>query len=144
MVATIQFFRPVPPILVPTRTRAEVIASVGGAGRTITQGEAKLMLYGEFERAYNDVLRTASGGPTAIYSAADPDTLVWVVALTGSGFTPMKGGGPPGIGAARTPTPWAWSIAILPAREPYSWGGPSFGGPEANWPVWFDALPNRA
>jgi hypothetical protein len=143
MVTTIQFFRPAPPILVPMRTKAEVIASVGGAGRTITRSEAKLMLYREFERAYNDVLRAASGGPSAAYSATDPDTLVWVVALTGSGLTPMKGGGPPGAGAVRTPSPWLWSIAVVPAREPYSWGGPSMGGPEASWPVWFDQLIDR-
>jgi len=142
IVATIQFYRPAPPILVPTSTRAEVIASISGAERTITRSEAKLMLYREFEGAYNEVLRTASGGPTAIYAAIDPDTLVWVVAFTGSGFTPMKGG-PPGIGATRTQTPWAWSIAVLPARAPYSWGGPSTGGPEATWPAWFDQLVDR-
>jgi hypothetical protein len=145
MVATLQYFRPRPPILVPTRSKADVIASVTGDGRTITRVEAKLMLYREFERAYNDVLRAASGGPTAIYSAIDTDTLVWVVAFTGSGFTPMKGGGPPGIGATpRTPSPWAWSMTVLPAREPYSWAGPMSGGPEAEWPAWFDALTDRS
>jgi hypothetical protein len=142
IVATIQFFRPAPPIVVPTRTKAEVIASVGGAGRTITRSEAKLMLYREFERAYNDVLRAASGGPTAVYSGTDPDTLIWVVAFTGSGFTPMKGS-PPGAGVLRTPAPWAWAIAVLPAREPYNRSGPSFGGPEASWPSWFDQLADR-
>jgi hypothetical protein len=144
IVATIQFFRPAPPILVPAPTKAEIIASLSGAGRTVTRSEAKLMLYREFERAYNDALSAASGGPTAVYSATDPDTLVWVVAFTGSGLTPMKAGGPPGIRATRTATPWAWSMAVLPAHEPYSWSGPSFGGPEANWPVWFDQLLDRS
>jgi hypothetical protein len=144
IVATIQFFRPAPPILVPTRTKAEIIASLSGAGRTVTLSEAKLMLYREFERAYNDVLRAASGAPTAVYSATDPDTLVWVVAFTGSGsILPMKGG-PPGSGAVRTPSPWAWSITVLPAREPYNWAGPSMGGPEATWPAWFDQLVDRS
>jgi hypothetical protein len=142
MVATIQFFRPAPPILVPTRTKAEVMASVGGDGRTITRSEAKLMLNREFERAYNEMLGARSSGPTAAYSGRDPDTLVWVVAFTGSGFTPMKGS-PPGTGAMRTPTPWAWAIAVLPAREPYTWGGPSFGGEESSWPSWFDQLVDR-
>ena len=143
IVATIQFFRPTPPILVPMRTKAEIIASLSGPGRTVTRSEAKLMLYREFERAYNAVLRAASGGPTAEYSATDPDTLVWVVAFTGSGFTPMKGG-PPGLGeATRTPTPWSWGISVVPAREPYGWGGPSMGGPEATWPAWFDQLADR-
>jgi hypothetical protein len=143
IVATIQFFRPAPPILVPTRTKAEVIASVSGAGRTITRSEAKLMLYRDFERTYNDVLRATTSGPTAVYAAIDPDTLIWVVAFTGSGFTPMKGG-PPGLGeATRTPTPWSWGISVLPAREPYGWGGPSMGGPEATWPAWFDQLLDR-
>lgn len=142
MVATIQFFRPAPPILVPTRTKAEVMASVSGTGATISRIEAKLMLNREFERAYNDVLSAASSGPTASYSGMDPDTLIWVVAFTGSGFTPLKGG-PPGAGVTRTPTPWAWGIAVLPAREPYGWSGPSFGGPETNWPAWFDQLVDR-
>ena len=143
IVATVQFFRPAAPILAPTRTKAEVIASISGPGRTITRSEAKLMLYRDFERTYNDVLRAASGGPTAVYAAIDPDTLVWVVAFTGSGFTPMKGG-PPGLGGAtRTPTPWSWGISVVPAREPYGWGGPSMGGPEATWPAWFDQLVDR-
>jgi hypothetical protein len=142
IVATIQFFRPAPPILVPTRTKAEVIASISGPGRTIARSDAKLMLYGEFERAYNDVLRVTSGGPTAGHAAIDPDTLVWVVAFTGSGFTPVKGG-PPGAGARSTVSPWAWSMTVLPAREPYSWAGPSSGGPESTWPAWFDQLVDR-
>jgi len=143
IVATIQFFRPAPPILVPTRTKAEVIASVVAGGATITRIDAKLMLNREFERAYNDVLRAAASGPTAAYSGTDPDTLIWVIAFTGSGFTPMKGG-PPGLGAApRTPTPWSWGMSVVPAREPYGWSGPSFGGPEATWPVWFDQLVDR-
>ena len=142
IVASIQFFRPAPPILVPTRTKAELIASVIATGATITRINAKLMLNREFERAYNAVLGAAASGPTAAYSGTDPDTLVWVVAFTGSGFTPTKGG-PPGFGATRTPTPWAWSIAVLPAREPYGWSGPSMGGPEATWPAWFDQLVDR-
>jgi hypothetical protein len=143
IVATIQFFRPAPPILVPTRTKAEVIASVVASGATIGRIDAKLMLSREFERAYNDVLRAAASGPTAAYSGTDPDTLIWVIAFTGSGFTPMKGG-PPGLGAAPpTPTPWSWGMSVVPAREPYGWSGPSFGGPEATWPVWFDQLVDR-
>jgi hypothetical protein len=143
IVATVQFFKPAPPILVPTRTKAEVIASVIAGGATITRIDAKLMLIREFERAYNDMLRVAPSGPGAVYLGTDPDTLVWVVAYTGSGFTPMKGG-PPGLGeAARTPTPWAWGTSVVPAREPYSWSGPSSGGPESTWPAWFDALPDR-
>jgi hypothetical protein len=143
IVATIQFFRPAPPILVPTRTKAEVIASVVAGGATIARIDAKLMLNRDFERAYNDVLRSVAGGPTAVYSGTDPDTLVWVIAFTGSGFTPMKGG-PPGIGGAtRTPTPWSWGMSVVPASEPYGWSGPSFGGPEAMWPVWFDQLVDR-
>jgi len=143
IVSTIQFFRPAPPILVPTVSRSDVIASVTGPGRTITRAEAKLMLYGEFERAYNDMLRAATNGPTAVYAATDPDTLVWVVAYLGSGFMPVKSG-PRGAGAAAaTPTPWDWGISVLPAREPLNWGGPSLGGAGAGWPAWFDALPNR-
>ncbi|TMG58214.1 MAG: hypothetical protein E6H87_11150 [Chloroflexi bacterium] len=143
MIATIQFFRPAPPVLVPTRSRDEVIASVRNPGRTITSAEAKLMRYGDFERAYNDVLRADAAGPSAIYGGIDPDTLVWVVAFTGSGFTPL-GGGPAGLGiAAATPVPWGWSVMVVPAREPYSWSGPMTGGPGTTWPAWFDALPTR-
>jgi hypothetical protein len=143
IVATIQFFQPASPILVPARTKAEVMTSMFGAGLNITRFEAKLMLNREFEGAYNDVLRASTSGPTASYSGTDPDTLVWVVAYTGSGFTPMKGG-PPGSGATRTLTPWAWGMSVVPAREPYGWAGPSFGGPEATWPAWFDQLVDRA
>jgi hypothetical protein len=102
------------------------------------------MLYREFERAYNDVLRSNAGGPSAMYGGTDPDTLIWVVAITGSGFTPMNGG-PPGPGRLpTTPTPWAWAISVLPAREPFGWSGPMTGGPEPTWPAWFDSLLDRS
>src|SRR5256714_9750101 len=48
IVATIQFFRPAPPILVPTGPKAEVIASVIPTGATGTRINAKLMLKREF------------------------------------------------------------------------------------------------
>src|SRR5207248_10767611 len=116
--------RPAPPGLVATLTRDEVTASVRQPGRTITRAEAKLMRYGDFERAYNDVLRANAAGPSAIYGGIDPDTLVWVVAFTGSGFTPL-GGGPAGLGiAAATPVPWGWAVMGVPARGPDSWGVP--------------------
>lgn len=146
MVSTLQFFRPAPPNLSPQRTRQQVIELMSTGGWSVTRVEAKLMLWSEWEIAYNDVLRTtsaASGGPSGMRGARDPDTLVWVVAITGSGFTPMKGGAPGAGSAAATPTEWGWRISVLPAREPLDWGGPTDGGPGAGWPAWFDALVDR-
>jgi hypothetical protein len=148
IVSTLQFFRPAPPDLTPQRTRQQVLDLVSTNGWTVTRFQAKLMVWAEWENAWNDMLKATSavsGGPSGVRSPRDPDTLVWVVAITGSGFTPMKGG-PPGAGAAAaaTPTPWDWYISVLPAREPLDWGGPTFGGSGAGWPAWFDALPDRA
>lgn len=146
IVSTLQFFQPAPPNLVPQRTRQQVIDSITANGWTVTRIEAKLMLWSEWENAYNSVLRTTSatsGGPSQVRGGRDPDTLVWVVAITGSGFTPMKGA-PPGLGSAvATPTLWDWRIAVLPAREPLDWGGPTLGGSGGAWPAWFDALVDR-
>jgi hypothetical protein len=149
IVSTLQFFRPAPLELVPQRTRQQVVDLMSANGWTVTRIDAKLMVWSEWENAYNDVLKASSavsGGPSGMRGARDPDTLVWVVAVTGSGFTPMKGG-PPGAGSAATtptlPTLWDWRISVLPAREPFDWGGPSVGGPGAGWPAWFDALPDR-
>jgi hypothetical protein len=146
MVSSLQFFRPAPPALVPTRTRQQVIDFVRSPGRTITRIEAKLMLWSEWERAHNEVLRAAGGGPGGVRSARDPDTLVWVVAYTGSGFTPMKGG-PPGPGTVPAtpvaPPQWDWAVSVLPATDPFDWGGPTLGGFGASWPSWFDKLTDR-
>jgi hypothetical protein len=149
IVSTLQFFRPAPPNLVPQRTRQQVIDLMSANGWTITRIDAKLMVMSDWENAYNDVLRArsaVSGGPSGLRSGFDPDTLVWVVAITGSGFTPMKGG-PPGPGsaaAAATQTPWDWRISVVPAREPFGWGGLTEGGPGASWPAWFDTLTDRS
>lgn len=143
IIATLQFYRPASPIVVPSRTKAEAIAAVA-PGSTITRSDARLMLVREFESAYSAVLRANTSGPSAIHLANDPDTLVWVVALAGSINTPVKGG-PPGLGGAvANPTPWHWSIAVIPAREPYGWIGPMSGGQETGWPAWFDSLPDRS
>jgi hypothetical protein len=156
IVSTLQFYRPAPPDLTPTKTRQQVIASFMQNGWTITRIEAKLLRFQDWERAFNDSLRAAAnGGPTMIRSTmTDPDTMVWVVAFTGSGFTPPKAYGPgpgsigpPGVGPSSptaTPIPlWSWAINVVPAREPYGWGCPCFGGPEKTWPVWFDQLADR-
>jgi hypothetical protein len=154
IVSTLQFYRPAQPDLTPTKTRQQVIASFMQNGSTITRIEAKLMRYQDWERAYNDSLRAAAsgGGPTGMRSVStDPDSMVWVVAFTGSGFTPPKayGPGPGSIGRASplapTPTPrlWSWAISVEPAREPYGWSCPCFGGPEKTWPSWFDQLVDR-
>jgi hypothetical protein len=148
IVATLQFFQPAPVDLTPTKTRQQVIASLRQNGAwTIARIEAKLMRWQDWESAFNDSLRAAAkGGPTGTRSTnTDPDTLVWVVAFTGSGFTPMKGG-PPGPGSAGpppTPASWSWAVQVMPAREPFGWGGPFFGGPEPTWPAWFDQLADR-
>jgi hypothetical protein len=154
IVSTLQLYRPAQPDLTPTKTRQQVIAPFMQNGSTITRIEAKLMRYQDWERAYNDSLLAAAsgGGPTGLRSIrTDPDSMVWVVAFTGSGFTPPKayGPGPGSIGRAApltpTPTPrlWSWAINVEPAREPYGWACPCFGGPEKTWPSWFDRLVDR-
>jgi hypothetical protein len=148
IVSTLQFYRPAPPDLTPTKTRQQVIASFMQNGWTITGIEAKLMRFQDWERAFNESLRAAAnGGPSGTRSpSTDPDALVWVVAFTGSGFTPPKAyGGPPGTGATPRPAPtlWSWAIHVMPAREPYGWACPCFGGPEKTWPSWFDQLVDR-
>jgi hypothetical protein len=145
IIATLQFYRPAPPVLVPMRTKAEAITTIA-PGASITRSSAKLMLAREFERAYNDMLRSNAGGPAAVYGGVDPDTLVWVVAIEGSGFTPMKSGppGPAFDGPAPTPRQWAWAIAVVPARAPFGWMGLMTGGPDPTWPAWYDALVDRS
>jgi hypothetical protein len=152
IVSTLQFYRPAPPDLTPTKTRQQVIASIMQNGLTITGIEAKLMRFQDWERAFNESLRAAAnGGPSGTRSpSTDPDALVWVVAFAGSGFTPPKAYGPgpgsigpPGTGAITprpTPKLWSWAIHVMPAREPYGWACPCFGGPESTWPAWFDQL----
>lgn len=145
MVGTLQFFRPAPAELTPTRTKQQVLDLFAGTGRTITRIEAKLMTWWQWERAHNEWLRAtsaASGGPSGTYSSVDPDTLVWVVAYAGSGLTPLKGGPPGASGAISTPRPWLWAISVLPAREPFDWGGPTLGAADTPWPAWFDGLPD--
>jgi hypothetical protein len=152
IVSTLQFYKPAPPDLTPTKTRQQVIASFMQNGWTITGIEAKLMRFQDWELAFNESLRAAAnGGPSGTRSLSTaPDTLVWVVAFTGSGFTPPKAYGPgpgsigpPGTGAI-TPRAsarlWSWAIHVTPARAPYDWGCPCFGGPEVTWPAWFDQL----
>jgi hypothetical protein len=155
MVGTLQLFRPGPPALTPTKTRQQVTDEFRARDGTVTRVEAKLIRWQEWETAYNAVLlaRSAvSGGPSAARGGNDPDVLVWVVAVTGT-FYELKVGGPPGSGSigpsganvAPPPTPRQqhWRISVVPAREPYNWGGPSEGGPEPAWPSWFDQLVDR-
>lgn len=152
MVSTLQLFRPAPPDLRPTKTRQRVVDEFRAGDRTITRVEAKLMRWQDWETAHNAALRAAagmSGGPTAAHGAIDPDLIVWVVAMNGTfeqlrkGPAPGPGSiGPPGANATPAPAErlMHWRISVVPAREPYSWGGPSFGGPESTWPAWFDQL----
>jgi hypothetical protein len=151
MVSTLQLFKPAPPDLTPTKTRQRVIDEFRARDGTVTRVEAKLMRWREWEAAYNAVLRArsaVSGGPSAAYGGRDPDVLVWVVAVTGT-FEELRMGPPPGPGSIGPPganaTPMArslrhWRISVVPAREPYTWGGPSESGPETTWPSWFDQL----
>jgi hypothetical protein len=146
MVATIQFYKPAPPDLRPTRTRQQVIDQIrSNSGYNLTRIEAKLVLMSDWARAIESV--GPATGPRLVYGAnTDPNEVVWVVAFTGSGFTPMKGPPPPGPGAtfvARTPVTWGWAVRVMPARAPYDWGGPFLGGPESIWPAYFDQLVDR-
>lgn len=154
MVSTLQLFKPGPPALTPTKTRQQVTDEFRARDGTVTRVEAKLMRWQEWEAAHNAVLRATSaisGGPSAAQGGNDPDVLVWVVAVTGTfdelrvGPAPRPGSiGPPGPNATpATPRLMHWRISVVPAREPYTWGGPSFGGPEAAWPSWFDQLVDR-
>jgi hypothetical protein len=154
IVSTLQLFQPAPPDLAPTKTRQRVSDEFRAGEGTVTRVEAKLMLWRDWEAAYNAVLRTrsaVSGGPSAAHGG-NPDVLVWVVAMSGT-FVELRVGppsgpgsiGPPGANPAPAPTPRQlhWRISVVPAREPYNWGGPSEGGPELTWPDWFDRLVDR-
>jgi hypothetical protein len=143
MVDTVQFYSPVPASLTPTRTRQEVVASFQSRGWSITRIEAKLVTQADWQRAL--ARAPSDGGPRIGYgSLSDPDTLLWIVAFTGSGFTLRGSIGPPGPGMTFAPPPeWGWSLSVLPAKAPYDWGGPTFGGPEATWPAYFDQLVDR-
>jgi hypothetical protein len=147
MVATIQFYRPAPPDLRPTRTRQQVIDQIrSNSVYNLTRIEAKLVLMSDWARAIESVGPAA--GPRIVYGARlDPNEVVWVVAFTGSGFTPVKGGGPAGATGStvdlRTPPLWHWAVTVMPARAPYDWGGPFLGGPETIWPAYFDQLVDR-
>jgi hypothetical protein len=155
MVSTLQLFKPGPPALTPTKTRQQITDEFRARDETVTRVETKLMRWQEWEMAYNAVLRArsaVSGGPSAAYGGNDPDVLVWVVAVTGT-FYELKVGpppgpgsiGPPGANVAPAPTPREqhWRITVVPAREPYNWGGPSESGPQSTWPTWFDQLVDR-
>jgi hypothetical protein len=161
IVSSLQLFRPAPPDLTPTKTRQQVVDDVrSGVNPTpgmipgaITRIEAKLMRWQGWEIAYNAALRASSaagGGPSGAHGAIDPDLVVWVVAMTGTFEQLARGPAPllrsPGASAApaRTPIVQYWRISVVPAREPYGWGGPSFGGPEPSWPAWFDQLTDLA
>lgn len=155
MVNTLQLFRPTPPDLTPTKTRQQVIDEIrrGVSLPPMSAGaingiEAKLMRWQDWEIAHNAALRATSavsGGPSAVHGGIDPDVVVWVVAMSGTFDAPQKGPGPPGLNATPAPTPAQrhWRISVVPAREPYSWGGPSMGGPEMTWPIWFEQLIDR-
>lgn len=145
MVSTLQLFRPKPPDLIPTKTRQRVIDEFRSQDGTVTRVEAKLMRWQDWETAHNAVLRAtsaANGGPSAVHGGIEPDVVVWVVATSGTFNAPQKGPGPAGLDATPAPTPGPrhWRINVVPAREPYSWGGPSLGGAELSWPAWFDQL----
>jgi hypothetical protein len=154
IVSTLQLFQPAPPDLAPTKTRQRVSDEFRAGEGTVTRVEAKLMLWRDWEAAYNAVLRArsaVSGGPSAAHGG-NPDLLVWVVAMSGT-FVELRVGppsgpgsiGPPGANHAPAPTPRQlhWRISVVPAREPYNWSGPSEGGPELTWPDWFDRLVDR-
>jgi hypothetical protein len=146
MVATIQFYKPAPPDLRPTRTRQQVIDSIRSNNHyAITRIEAKLVLMSDWARAIESVGPVS--GPRIVYGAnMEPNEVVWVIAFTGSGFTPMKGP-PPGPGGttfvAPRPVSWGWAVTVVPARAPYDWGGPFLGGPDNAWPAYFDQLVDR-
>jgi hypothetical protein len=151
MVSTLQLFKPGPPALTPTKSRQGVIDEFRARDPSVTRVEAKLMRWRDWEAAYNAVLRArsaVSGGPSAAHGGYDPDVLIWVVAVTGT-FEELRIGPPPGPGSIGPPgvnaTPMArplmhWRISVVPAREPYTWSGPSESGPETTWPSWFDQL----
>jgi hypothetical protein len=128
-------------------TRAGMALPPGSTGPT-ARIEAKLMRWQDWEAAYNAALRASAavgGGPTAAHGGIDPDVVVWVVAMTGTFEQLRKGPAPlrsPGASATPAPTPIIhhWRINVVPAREPYGWGCPCFGGPEPTWPAWFDQL----
>ena len=162
IVNTLQLFRPTPPDLTPTKTRQQVIDEflrganhIPGSIGTATHVEAKLMRWQDWEVAYNAALRAnsaANGGPSGAHGAVDPDIVVWVVAQTGT-FEQLRKGPAPLVRSSGGTTPATlppppptqhWRISVVPARQPYGWGGPSFGGPEQRWPAWYDQLTDLA
>jgi hypothetical protein len=124
IVASLQFYQPAAVSLAPTVTRQQAIEHAApttrmGKPSTYTRVEAKLVLYKDWERVM-------SNGKSFV---TDPDTLVWVVAYTGTGITTRRG------------DICVWGVSVFAARplEPENNVGVFACGTDA-WPQAFDRL----
>jgi hypothetical protein len=124
IVASLQFYQPAPVDLTPTMSRREAIeraapSTRAGKPSNYTRVEAKLVLYKHWESAM-------SGGQSF---TTDPDTLVWVVAYSGTGITTRRG------------DVCAWGVSVFAARplEPANGVGAFACGNDV-WPKGFEQL----
>jgi hypothetical protein len=122
VLASLQFYRPMPPHLAAEMTRDEVIAKTRLAmtGVTLDRIEAKLMQYKEYEAA----------DPGGFSFVADPDMAIWVVAYSGTGIVGRRG-------------TCAWGGGFEPARPEESELGGSVCGNQGTWWPTFDRLPDH-
>ena len=117
----------------PAMSRAEAEQKVREATARFTRIdrlESKLLTYGEFQKAQQEV-----EGATDITPAIRPDRRIWFVAVGGQ-FSPGK------ARAGREPQTYPWGYVIYDAdtKEGISAGG----GPKGTWPPYFDRMPDRS
>jgi hypothetical protein len=92
---------------------------------TVDRIESKLMTWRE--------LHEAQGSGDQVFTI-DDDTQIWVVAVSGT-FRP--GHAPAGV----APLEFRWGVVVY--EEASGMPLASFGGPDGDWPPYFDRLPDR-
>jgi hypothetical protein len=103
---------------------ADALRIQNNIGARITRVEAKLATYKEWEDA------SASGHSFR----TDPQTLVWVVGVEGSGLYC-------GMGSPLPMAPCRFAFSVAAANPPDE--ASVFGSNSQGWPAWFDRLADR-
>jgi hypothetical protein len=144
-VATFQLFAPSELPNLPQVSRQEATAKARAVPGAIDRVAVKLTTFGEWIQAQAAEQAKVPGGPMVVPGASpDPDQLAWVTVVAGD-LGPMTKGGPPvpgSVGPAPAPPMTRWIVRILDAASGADLSG--IWSPNGDWPVWFDALRDRA